>query len=105
MDVSSRCFAGIVGEFHPPDLFPRENYLTSPQTYDYEGNWAFAVFDDPYFLAARFGYGSGMFDVRDYFPSASPPDPNFMHIHVEIVTEECVFQWINSLDYTAGDLG
>ncbi len=104
MKEQSECFRGNVGQFGNPINFPQENYVMTRGNYDYEGNWAFCVFNDPYIVGARFGYGAGKFDARDYFPDANSPHPDYMQLHVEIMTQDGAFQWVNSVDFSAADL-
>lgn len=104
LNKESHCFTGEVGTFVQPSEFPEENYVITKGKYDYEGNWAFCVFDHPYIVGARIGYGTGQFDARDYFPNANAPDPSYMQVHVEIMTADGAYQWVNSVDFKADHL-
>jgi hypothetical protein len=58
--------SGPVGEMLPVERFPAENTLLARDRYSYEGNWLFCTFDQPDIVAARIGFGLGVFHWPDY---------------------------------------
>ncbi len=83
--------------------FPLANVLMDPSRYDYEGNWAFCVFDSEEIPAARFGFGAGAFDLRDYGPGEAP-SREFMLLQMEMMTREGAVLWLANCKYKASQI-
>src|ERR1051325_1167434 len=100
---TSPYFVGTIGRTVSPQEFPASNYLIDTSRYDYEGNWAFCVFDNEEVPAARFGFGRGQFDFSDY-GIAMPCDPSFVMLQVELMTREGAALWLASTRFKADDV-
>lgn len=96
-------FDGLIGATVPSNRFPAENYLIDKSRYDYEGNWAFCVFDGEEIPAARFGFGGGAFDVRDYGPG-DPPSKDFLLLQLEMMTRDGAVLWLANGKYKASQI-
>ena len=97
---SSQLFRGVIGQTIAPAQFPAGNYLIDDTRYDYEANWAFCRFDDDQVFAARFGFGRGRFDTRDY-GIVNEPSRSFLFVHVDVMTRNGAFLWTGSDRFTA----
>ena len=97
---NSAFFEGVIGKTIAPERFPARNYLIDDAQYDYEANWAFCRFDDDQVLAARFGFGRGRFDTRDY-GVVNEPSRSFLFMHVELMTQDGAMLWTNPDGFTA----
>ncbi len=101
--TTSKYFIGETGQCVPARDFPASNYLINDSLYDYEGNWAFCVFDGDEVFAARFGFGRGMIDLSDY-GSTARIDRDFLMLHVELMTSEGAVLWIGTGNFKARDV-
>jgi hypothetical protein len=90
-------FAGTIGRTVSPGRFPSANYRIDRSRWDYEGNWAFCLFDNPACPAARFGFGLGNFDARDY--GGAKPKEAFLWPQIEIMTRDGAVLWIPGTTY------
>ncbi|MDD5706125.1 MAG: hypothetical protein PHR35_09385 [Kiritimatiellae bacterium] len=101
--TSSPLFTGTIGATVAAADFPPANYLIDDACYDYEGNWAFCRFDQAEVMAARLGFGRGVFDWSDY-GSTAPLDRNNLWVHLELMTRAGAVQWIGTGNYRAGQV-
>ncbi len=101
--ITSPHFEGRIGATIPAGDFPRANVLMDDSRYDYEGNWAFCRFDSDELLAARFGFGRGPFDGRDY-GGAKPPSPSWNLCHIELVARDGAILWLGDGRYDGRDV-
>jgi hypothetical protein len=99
----STYFEGEIGETIPASSFPASNYVIDDSLYDYEGNWAFCVFDSDDVYAARFGFGRGMIDLSDY-GSTERIDKDFLMLHIELMTRDGAVLWIGTGKFKAGEV-
>src|ERR1041384_94298 len=99
-NLKSPYFIGNVGQTLAPQQFPPANYLIDETRYSYEGNWAFCHFDGDEVYGARFGFGRGAFDARDYGLPARLDKSN-LWVHLELMTQEGAVLWIGSGKYKA----
>lgn len=99
----SQYFEGTIGSTVPAAGFPNGNYRINPSKYAYEGNWVFARFDHPDIYGARFGFGRGIFDGRDYGADQKNLSPIFF-THIELLRREGAVLWLCSDEFEAGDL-
>jgi hypothetical protein len=82
----SALMSGPVGEMLPVERFPAENTLLARDRYSYEGNWLFCTFDQPDILAARIGFGLGVFHWPDYGLKAQQDATVPLGYRLEVVT-------------------
>jgi hypothetical protein len=90
-DNTSGLFQGAPELVCPVEQFPDTNYIFDSARYDSEGNWAFCVFDSDNFLAARFGFQKGGFNITD---RDITPDKTLLQLHLELVTNEGAVLWV-----------
>lgn len=88
----SRFLRGAIGKPMAAGDFPSSNYLMDPSRYDYEGNWAFCLFDQPEVPGARFGFGRGEFDTSDY-GSTAVPSKDYLQLQIEMMTRDGAILW------------
>lgn len=103
MKRRSPFFLGRIGATISPRRFAASNSRIDPTRYDYEGNWAFCRFESDEVYGARFGFGRGAFDARD-FGAAAPLDPSNLWIHLELMTRDGAVLWIGNGRYAAGQV-
>lgn len=86
---------GSIGETVSAAVFPRSNWIMDETRYDYEGNWAFCLLDDPEISGARFGFGRGPFDTRDY-GGAKPPSRDHFLLQIELMFRDGAVLWFGN---------
>jgi hypothetical protein len=101
--MTSPYFEGVIGHTVPASTFPLGNLLIDDTRYDYEGNWAFCRFTGDEVLGARFGFGRGKVDLRDY-GATHEPSSSFLMLHVELMLREGAVQWLATGNYDAHQL-
>lgn len=93
--MMSPYFTGAaVGQTLPARDLPPGDYLIDDARYDYEGNWAFCVFDSDEAPAARFGFGRGMVDLSDYGGTLAPK--SFLMLHIELMLRDGAALWLGT---------
>lgn len=96
--MKSRLFVAPEKRPVQPGDFPALNYLIDDR-FDYEGNWAFCRFRGKDVLGARFGFGRGAFDARDYGGVKHPK--SFVMLHMELMLGDGAVIWVPNGVYQA----
>ncbi len=97
----SEAFEGIVGEWQPAAEVSPRDYAIDPSRYPSEGLWAFCRFDHPDVPALRLGFQRGGFNGG---PEARTPSPDYLQLHLELMTREGALLWLPSGVYPARDV-
>ena len=101
--MMSPYFTGAaVGETIPAAGLPASDLMIDDSHYDYEGNWAFCVFDGDEAPAARFGFGRGMVDLADY--GGSLGSKSFLMLHIELMLQAGAALWLGTGRHTASEV-
>lgn len=88
---ASRVFAGTVGNTHSPESILTSDLVRDSNAYASEGDWAFCTFDNENVPALRVGYQLGTFNIH---ADKQPHDPEFLQLHLEVVTAEGAMLWL-----------
>ena len=97
----SRVFSGHVGDTCPASELKPHDYLLAAGRFDSEGSWAFCRFDSLKVPAVRFGFEQGGFNLGSEDRAV---DPDFLQLHLEVVTNEGALLWLPSGRYPASQV-
>lgn len=98
---ASNVFSSPVGRgIRASELSP-EDYLIQATRFPSEGNWAFCRFSNPALPAARLGFQRGGFN-GGWTPRR--PSPQYLQLHLELITSEGALLWLPSGRYSANDV-
>jgi hypothetical protein len=91
-------FDGAVGETVPGSLVSKHDYLIDSAKFSSEGNWAFCRFESEEVPALRLGFQRGGFNAGTF---EREPRPNYLQLHLELMTREGAILWLPSGMYPA----
>ena len=97
----SRAFSGLVGDTCPASGLKPPDYLFQAGRFDAEGSWAFCRFDSLRVPAVRVGFEQGGFNLGS---EERTVDPDFLQLHLEVVTDEGALLWLPSGRYPASQV-
>jgi hypothetical protein len=97
----SRVFDATVGCSVPAGSFSKDDYLIDPSRFASEGNWAFCRFTSEDVPAARLGFQRGGFNGGS---TDLTPSPQYLQLHLELMTREGAILWLPSGIYPAGSV-
>src|SRR5450631_1951263 len=99
MVPKSRIFGATVGCSVPAASFSKHDYLIDPSRFASKGNWAFCRFTSEEVPAARLGFQRGGFNGGS---ADLTPSPQYLQLHLELMTREGAILWLPSGIYPAG---
>jgi hypothetical protein len=97
----SAAFSGHVGIADPAARVPKRDYLLDRGRYPSEGLWAFCRFENEEVPAIRLGFEVGGFNPG---PFPATPDPDYLQLHLEVVTDDGGLYWLPSGEYDANEV-
>jgi hypothetical protein len=97
----SAVFGGPVGVTVPVARVAEHDYLLDTRRYPSEGYWAFCRFDNEEIPAIRLGFEIGGFNPG---PTDATPDPDYLQLHLEVVTGDGGLYWLPSGEYGAHEV-